>query len=52
MGDWRPCCAGLLLGLLLYQGLGAIHIFCVIIKIIHSVDFVVLEVITLNVANT
>ena len=25
MGGWRPCGAGLLLGLRLYRGLGAIH---------------------------
>ena len=27
MGGWRPCGAGLLLGLRLYRGLGAIHIY-------------------------
>ena len=26
VGGWRPCNAGLLLGLLFYGGLGAIHI--------------------------
>ena len=26
LGGWRPCVAGLLLGLRLYRGLGAIHI--------------------------